>query len=116
MGTKPARNFGGRPVEREPEPGKRTHLTIALPLPLKRKIEQAAKKRGWSTSSEAAHRLELSFSNDAMTELMLDAVRGGLKSFFGGEPGDNDGGLMGKEAIAAAVAAAVAAEKRRGKK
>ena len=46
---------------------------------------------------------------------MLDAVRGGLKSFFGGEPGDNDGGLMGKEAIAAAVAAAVAAEKRRAR-
>ena len=61
-GTKQARKFGGRPVEREPEPGKRAHLSLAVPLSLKRKVEQAAKKRGWSVSNEAAHRLEMSFS------------------------------------------------------
>ena len=64
MGTKQARNFGGRPLEREPELGKRTQLNIALPLPLKRRIEQAAKKRGWSISSEAAYRLEMSFARE----------------------------------------------------
>ena len=78
MGTKPARNFGGRPVEREPELGKRTHLTIALPLPLKRKIEREAKKRGWSVSSEAAHRLEMSFSQDATADAVLRKVRADL--------------------------------------
>ena len=71
MGTKQARKFGGRPVEREPERGKRTQLNIAVPLPLKRKVEQAAKKRGWSISSEAAYRLEMSFSPEVVTTTAL---------------------------------------------
>jgi plasmid maintenance system antidote protein VapI len=84
MGTKQARNFGGRPVEREPEPGKRTHLTIALPLPLKRRVEREAVKQGRSISNEAALRLERSFETEKLladfarllTEVTLDAVRG----------------------------------------
>jgi hypothetical protein len=60
-GKKPARKFGGRPVEREPELGKRTHLSLAVPLPLKRKLEQEAVKRGCSVSNEATRRLEQSF-------------------------------------------------------
>jgi hypothetical protein len=61
-GKKPARKFGGRPTENKPEPGTRTHLSLAIPLPLKRKIEQAAIAKDWSISSEAVHRLEQSFS------------------------------------------------------
>jgi hypothetical protein len=55
------RNFGGRPVTRKPVPGRRTNLSIVVPLTLKRQIERAAKKRGWSLSSEATHRLLQSF-------------------------------------------------------
>ena len=84
MVTKQVRNFGGRPTERELEPGKKVHMSLAVPLTLKRKVEQAAKKRGWSVSNEAAHRLELSFSMDVaamphMTHLLLDAIRDGFK-------------------------------------
>jgi hypothetical protein len=65
-GKKPARKFGGRPVKREPELGKRTHLSLAVPLTLKREIEKAAAKRGWSVSSEATRRLQLSFEYDLL--------------------------------------------------
>ena len=82
-GTKQARKFGGRPVEREPEPGKRAHLSLAVPLSLKRKVEQAAKKRGWSVSNEAAHRLEMSFSQDVMTAAVLRTVRAELTQSLG---------------------------------
>ena len=67
-GKKSAGKFGGRPVEREPQHGKRTHLNLALPLPLKRRIEREAAKQGRSISSEAAYRLQQSFE----TEKMLD--------------------------------------------
>jgi hypothetical protein len=61
MAKKPTKNFGGRPVQREPEPGKRTHLSVAVPLPLKQRLEQEAAKRGWSVSNEVVWRLEQSF-------------------------------------------------------
>ena len=64
--TKQARKFGGRPVERKPELGKRTHLTIALALPLKRRIEREAVKQGRSISNEAALRLEQSFEIETL--------------------------------------------------
>jgi hypothetical protein len=57
-GMKQARKFGGRPIVREPQLGKRVQLNVALPLPLKRKIEQEASRRGHSISNEAASLLE----------------------------------------------------------
>jgi hypothetical protein len=84
-GPKQARRFGGRPIEREPEPGKRAHLSLAVPLSLKRKVEQAAKKRGWSVSNEAAHRLEMSFSQDVMSKV-LRTVRAELIGPLGQVP------------------------------
>lgn len=48
-----------------PEPGKRVHLSLAVPQKLKRDIEEAAEGRGWSVSVEAAHRLENSFSRNS---------------------------------------------------
>jgi HPt (histidine-containing phosphotransfer) domain-containing protein len=74
-GKKPAKNFGGRPVEREPEKGKRTHLSLAVPLSLKRRIEQEAAKRGWSVSAEAALRLEQSFEIPGAHALFEEAMR-----------------------------------------
>ena len=67
---KTAKKFGGRPVEREPEPGKRTHLSLAVPIALKQKIENAASARGWSISNEAAFRLENSFGPDPALTLL----------------------------------------------
>jgi hypothetical protein len=75
MGTKPARNFGGRPVEREPEPGARVHLSVVVPPTLKRRVEQAAKKRGWSVSNEVAHRLAASFDQDVLVDVLRIAVQ-----------------------------------------
>jgi hypothetical protein len=69
-----ARNFGGRPAEQEPKPGRQGQMSVVLPLPLKRKIERAAAKNGWSVSNEARHRLELSF---ALIE------QAGLSTLFG---------------------------------
>lgn len=89
MGTKQARNFGGRPTERQPEPGKKAHMSLAVPLTLKRKVEQAAKRRGWSASNEAAHRLEMTFAWEQF---------GFGRDMHGGE----GGGLLGKDAMAAA--------------
>ncbi len=43
---------------REPEQGKRAHLSAAIPLPLKRWLEKEAKKNGWSLSAEIVSRLE----------------------------------------------------------
>jgi hypothetical protein len=79
-GTKQARKFGGRPVEREPEPGESTHLSVVVNRSLKQKIERAAAKRGWSISKEANHRLELSF---ALIE------QSGLSALFGLIPPDS---------------------------
>ena len=45
-GKNPARKPRGRPTEREPVVGKRTHLNLALPVPLKRRIAQEAAERG----------------------------------------------------------------------
>ena len=43
----------GRPVTREaPAAGKRTQLSVAIPQPLKRQVEKAAKAHGWSISAE----------------------------------------------------------------
>jgi hypothetical protein len=54
--------FGGRPITRKPaEPGKRVQLNMAVPQPLKAKLEKAAKASGWSVSAEGARRLERSF-------------------------------------------------------
>ena len=78
MGTKPARNFGGRPTERKPELGKRVHLNLAVPLPLKRLIEREAVKQGRSISGEAAHRLEQSFQTEKLlegfSEVLFDVI------------------------------------------
>ena len=63
-GKNPSRNFGGRPVQHEPEAGKRTHLSLAVPLSLKQRLEQEAAKRGWSVSAEATHRLEQSLDGE----------------------------------------------------
>jgi hypothetical protein len=83
-GKKPARKFGGRPAEHEPQLGKRTQLNIALPLPLKRRIEQEAAKQGRSISNEAATRLERSFETERLftdfgrllADVTLDALGG----------------------------------------
>ena len=45
-----------------------------MPLSLKREIERAAKKRGWSISSEGAHRLQQSFELQEMLKAVLAAV------------------------------------------
>src|SRR5262245_43460704 len=74
-----ARNFGGRPTEQEPKPGRQGQMSFVLPLPLKRKIERAAAKNGWSVSNETRHRLELSF---ALIE------QSGLSALFGLIPPD----------------------------
>ena len=60
---KPARNFGGRPRKNRPEHGERTHLSAAVPLPLKQRLEHEAAKRGWSLSNEVTYRLEMSLEN-----------------------------------------------------
>ena len=60
-GKKPARNFGGRPVEFAPDPSKRVHLSTAVPLVLKRALEREAAKQGWSVSTEVTYRLNQSF-------------------------------------------------------
>jgi hypothetical protein len=79
-GTKQARKFGGRPVEREPEPGESTHLSVVVNRSLKQKIERAAAKRGWSISKEANHRLEMSF-------VLIEQA--GLANLFGLIPSDS---------------------------
>jgi hypothetical protein len=66
-----ARKFGGRPVTREPEPGKRAHLAAAVPLPLKQRVETAARARGWSVSNETAFRIELGFMFDKFDQAKL---------------------------------------------
>ena len=53
-------------------------MSLAVPLSLKRKVEQAAQKRGWSNSNEVAHRLEMSFSQDATADAVLRKVRADL--------------------------------------
>jgi hypothetical protein len=70
-GKKPAKNFGGRPVEREPDPDKRAHMSLSVPLRLKRKVEEAAMEKGWSVSMEAAHRLEASFELPQIVDLLF---------------------------------------------
>lgn len=51
---------------------KRAHMSLAVPLQLKRRIEQAAKESGRSISSEVVRRLELSFAQElALTEQHL---------------------------------------------
>jgi hypothetical protein len=55
---KPARKFGGRPVEREVKPGRQTQLSAVIPLPLKRWVEREAKRHKWSVSNETRHLLE----------------------------------------------------------
>jgi hypothetical protein len=66
-GTKTQRKFGGRPQVREaPDPGKRVHLSLAVPQKLKRDIEKEANARGWSISVEAAQRLQSTLSQDAV--------------------------------------------------
>ena len=59
--TKPARNFGGRPVRRKAEHGKRAHIGAGVALGLKQRLERDAAKRGWSISNEIGHRLELTY-------------------------------------------------------
>ena len=44
-GTKQAKNLGGRPAKWEPPPGKRVHLSAAIPLKLKRTLEREAPKQ-----------------------------------------------------------------------
>ena len=56
--------FGGRPRKHKPEHGERTHLSAAVPLSLKERLEHEAAKRGWSLSNEITHRLELSLELD----------------------------------------------------
>jgi len=102
----------GRPVTREaPAAGKRTQLSVAIPQPLKRQVEQAAKKRGWSISAETAHRLEMSFSQDVMTDSVLRQIRDSLMGFeFGRARGGKGGGLL--DVTAAEIEAAKTAKKR----
>ena len=75
----------GRPVTREaPAAGKRTQLSVAIPQPLKRQVEKAAKAHGWSISAETTYRLEMSFSQvDAITDAVRDTVRAELIGPFG---------------------------------
>jgi hypothetical protein len=68
--------FGGRPAIRKPKPGQRVHLSLAVPQELKGKIENAARKRGWSISVEASHRLERSFEAEALLPQVLELKYG----------------------------------------
>ena len=104
-GTKQVRKFGGRPVEREPEPGKKAAMNLAMPLPLKRRVEAPAAARGWSVSNEAALRFELSFMFDE-----FDLAK--LIDLLGNKP-KKLGGLLGSPK---AIEAAFQAHRRRTKK
>jgi hypothetical protein len=68
--------FGGRPAIRKPKPGRRVHLSLAVPQELKGKIEKAAHDRGWSISVEASHRLERSFESEALLPQLLELKYG----------------------------------------
>jgi hypothetical protein len=94
-GTKQVRKFGGRPVEREPEPGKKAAMNLAMPLPIKRRVEASAMERGWSVSNEAAFRFELSFMFDE-----FDIAK--LIDLLAHKKPKGSGGLLGREAIEAA--------------
>ena len=68
------RKFGGRPKEREPEPGRRTHLSLAVTADIKRKLEDAATARGCSVSTEASSRLESTFTKQEILPELLNFV------------------------------------------
>ena len=77
-----ARKFGGRPQEREPEPGRRTHLSLAVTADIKRKLEDAAVVRGCSVSTEASSRLESTFTKqEILPELMSFVFPKGFADF-----------------------------------
>jgi hypothetical protein len=75
-GTKRLKKFGGRPVERKPEPGKRTHLSVAMPLPVKRRLEREAVKQERSVSREVTRRLEQSLDQQALLPDVLALAYG----------------------------------------
>jgi hypothetical protein len=51
-------------------------LATLVPAPLKRRLQQEARLRGWSTSSEVCHRLLLSLDREELIERLLTAARG----------------------------------------
>jgi hypothetical protein len=68
------RNFGGRPPQRDPEPGERVHLGIRVTPQLKERLEKTAAAIGRSQSQEAELRLERSFERqDLLPEVLGEA-------------------------------------------
>ncbi len=74
--TASARNKGGRPRRREPEPGERVSLGLRVTPDLKNKLDAAAKAAGRSQSQEAELRLENSFRGERYLDEAMELAYG----------------------------------------
>ena len=66
------KRFGGRPRQRDPQPGERVHLGLRVTLEMKRRIEAEAARTGRSQSQEVEARLDRSFRDD---EVLAELAR-----------------------------------------